>query len=170
LPERLPYYIIDLMTRKRKWSEQDLKKAAKQSTSIRQVLQKIGLIEAGGNYAQVKKYLKTYKIDTSHFKGQAWNKGLRGIGKPIIPLDKILVKNSNFQSYKLKNRLFNAKLKKAMCEKCGWSKKSKDGRIPLELDHINGNSNDNRLKNLRILCPNCHSLEPTHRGCNRKKK
>jgi len=68
LPERLPYYIIDLMTRKRKIGQkQDLKKAAKQSTSIRQVLQKIGLIEAGGNYAQVKKYLKTYKIDTSHF-------------------------------------------------------------------------------------------------------
>lgn len=157
------------MTRKRKWSESDLRKAVAQSTSIRQILQKIGLVEAGGNYDQIKKYLKFYKINTSHLKGQGWNKGLRGIGKPIIPLDKILVKNSNFQSYKLKNRLFKEGLKKASCEKCGWAKKSKDGRIPVELDHINGISVDNRLKNLRILCPNCHSLEPTHRGCNRKK-
>lgn len=159
-----------MIKRKRKWSEEDLRKATRKSTSIRQVIQKIGLIEAGGNYAQIKKYLRFYKIDTSHFKGRGWNKGLRGIGKPIIPLNKILVKNSDFQSYKLKNRLFKEKLKKPVCEKCGWAKKSKDNRIPVELDHINGNSNDNRLKNLRILCPNCHSLEPTHRGRNKKKK
>jgi len=159
-----------MIKRKRKWSENDLRKATKQSTSVRQILHKIGLIEAGGNYAQIKKYLEEYKIDISHLKGQGWNKGLRGIGKPIIPLNKILVKNSNFQSYKLKNRLFDVRLKKPVCEKCGWSKKSKDGRIPLELDHMNGNSKDNRLKNLRILCPNCHSLEPTHRGRNRKNK
>ena len=159
-----------MITRKRKWSENDLRKATKQSTSIRQILYKIGLVEAGGNYAQIKKYLKQYKIDISHLKGQGWNKGLHGIGKPIIPLNKILIKNSDFQSYKLKNRLFKEKLKQPICEKCGWAKKSKDGRIPVELDHINGSSNDNRFKNLRILCPNCHSLEPTHRGRNRKKK
>ncbi len=158
------------MAKKRKWSEHDLREAAKQSKSIRQTIQKIGLVEAGGNYVQVKKYLKLYKIDISHFKGKAWNKGLHGIGKPIIPLEKILVQNSSFQSYKLKNRLFKEGLKKISCENCGWSKKSKDGRIPLELDHINGNSADNRLENLRILCPNCHSLEPTHRGCNKKNK
>ncbi|HAN04121.1 MAG TPA: hypothetical protein DCW72_10215 [Elusimicrobia bacterium] len=41
-----------------------------------------------------------------------------------------------------------------------------DGRLPLELDHVNGDNRDNRLENLRILCPNCHSLKPTHRGRN----
>ncbi len=51
---------------------------------------------------------------------------------------------------------------------CGWNKTTKDGRLPLELDHINGDSRDNRLTNLQILCPNCHSLQPTHRGLNKK--
>jgi len=46
--------------------------------------------------------------------------------------------------------------------------KTPDGYLPLELDHINGDHHDNRLENLRILCPNCHSLKPTHRGRRRK--
>ena len=154
--------------RKRSWTEKQLRQAAKQSQSVRQVLSRLGLREAGGNYDQIKKYLHFYNIDVSHFKGQAWNKGLRGIGKPIIPLEKVLVKNSTFQSYKLKKRLFTAGLKPCHCEMCGWAEESVDGRVPVELDHINGDSHDNRLENLRILCPNCHSLQLTHRGRNRK--
>lgn len=60
-------------------------------------------------------------------------------------------------------------LKPACCEECGWAKISNDGRLPLELDRINGDRNDNRIENLRILCPNCHSLQPTHRGRNKKR-
>lgn len=156
------------MNKKRKWTENQFKEAVKNSTSYRQVLKKIGLIEAGGNYEQVKKYIKEFNLDKSHFKGMAWNKGLRGIGKPIIPLEKILVKNSFFQSFKLKKRLFTAGLKPQYCEQCGWAKRTDDGYLPLELDHINSNRHDNRLENLRILCPNCHSLTANHRGRRRK--
>jgi len=155
--------------RPRKWNEKQLRDAVKKSTSIRQVLKKLELVEAGGNYAQIKKYFNFYNVNTAHFKGRGWNKGMRGIGKPLIPLEKILVKNSTYQSFKLKKRLYTEKIKVPKCEECGWAKMSKDGRFPLELDHINGNSKDNRLTNLRILCPNCHSLKPTHRGLNRKK-
>jgi hypothetical protein len=131
-------------------------------------LGKIGLIQAGGNYNQIKKYIAEYKINIKHFKGMGWNKGMTGIGKPRITIEDILVKNSNFQSFKLKNRLFEIGLKNKECEECGWKKISKDGRLPLELDHINGDGRDNRINNLRVLCPNCHSLKLTHRGKNRK--
>ncbi len=157
------------MSKKRSWSENDLKIAAKKSTSVRQVLQRLNLKMAGGNYTQISKFIKEYKINIRHFKGKGWNKGLIGIGKPRIELKDILKRNSYFQSHKLKKRLFAAKLKPQHCEQCGWQQKSKDGRLPLELDHINGDSKDNRLNNLRILCPNCHSLQTTHRGKNIKK-
>lgn len=150
------------------WTEAELKSAAISSTSIRQVLEKLHLKEAGGNYSQIKKYFAYYKIDYSHFKGHGWSKGLTGIGKPKYTLEEILIEKSDFQSFKLKKRLFEANIKQKKCEECGWCEKSLDGRIPLELDHINGNSHDNRLENLRVLCPNCHSLKPTHRGLNRK--
>lgn len=154
----------------RSWSEEQLKEAVKISRSYRQVIKLLKLVPAGGNYDQLKKYVKEYSISTTHFTGKIWNKGLKFGPRPRISLEKILVLNSTFQSFKLKNRLFAVKLKKPECEECGWAKVSNDGRIPLELDHINGNRHDNRIENLRVLCPNCHSLKPTHRGRNRIKK
>lgn len=131
---------------------------------------KLNLRQAGGNYEQIRKYIKEYSLDIGHFTGRAWNRGMRGIGIDRIPLEKILVRDSTYQSFKLKKRLFKANLKTRQCEECGWAKISNDGYLPLELDHVNGNRHDNRLENLRILCPNCHSLKPTHRGKNKKKK
>ncbi|KKS84717.1 MAG: H-N-H endonuclease F-TflIV [Candidatus Gottesmanbacteria bacterium GW2011_GWB1_43_11] len=157
------------MPKKRTWTIQQLKDAVKNSPSYRQVLTKLHLREAGGNYDQLKKYVRELNLNIGHFTGKVWNKGLRGIGKPLHTLEEVLVLGSTYQSYSLKRRLFKSNLKSKECEKCGWAKKAVDGRLPLELDHINGDRHDNRLENLRILCPNCHSLEPTHRGRNRSK-
>ncbi len=143
--------------------------AVSSSHSYRQVIRKLGLRAAGGNYDQIKKYIQEYSLDTKHFKGKAWNKGMRGIGKFRIPLKDILVKGNDYQSFKLKKRLFAAKLKEQKCEECGWAKLTNYGYLPLELDHINGDHHDNRLENLRILCPNCHSLKSTYRGRKNKK-
>lgn len=154
---------------RRSWTEGQLRKAAAKSRSIRQILHELELKESGGNYLQINKYLETFQISISHLKGKGWSKGTSGYKRPQIPLKKILIKNSFFQSHKLKRRLMAEGLMKPKCQECGWSEKSEDGRLPLELDHINGDSHDNRLKNLRILCPNCHSLKPTHRGSNTKR-
>lgn len=168
LQASLPFDTL-LDVRKRSWAKNELESAVKTSFSFRQVLLKLGLQEAGGNYEQVKKYIREFKLDINHFKGKGWSRGLIGIGKPLIPLNKILKKSSSFQSFKLKKRLFAAGIKNKNCEECGWAKYSKDGRLPLELDHINGDRHDNRIENLRILCPNCHSLKLTHRGRNKRK-
>ncbi len=154
---------------RKKWEEKDLISAVKTSKSYRQVLMKLGLKQAGGNYYQIKKFISLNVINTDHFTGQAWNKGLKYVGIARVPIDKVLVKESNFQSYKLKKRLFNEGLKKPVCEICGWSVAASDGRIPVEINHINGDHRDNRIFNLQILCPNCHSLTENYRGKNKRK-
>jgi len=153
---------------RRSWTNEELFNAVATSTSVRQVLKKLNLREAGGNYEHVRRYINTLEIDSSHFRGKGWSCGLRGVGVYRIQLKNILIKNSTFQSHKLKKRLFKEGLKEKYCELCKWAEISEDGRQPLELDHINGDRHDNRLTNLRILCPNCHSLQLTHRGRNIK--
>ena len=153
---------------KKSWTDEQLIDAVKSNKSIASVIRQIGLIPAGGNYVQIQARIKQLNLDTGHFTGKGWNIGLIFRPIPPRPLKDLLVANSIYQSYKLKQRLFAEKLKYPACEICGWAKRSPDGRIPVELDHINGDRNDNRLDNLRILCPNCHSLQLTHRGKNKK--
>lgn len=144
--------------------------AVKMSSSVREVIFRLGLVPAGGNYEQIKKHIQKIGLDISHFTGKGWRAGSKIPTTPAIDLKKILIKNSYIQSYKLKKRLYAEGIKSPICEICGWAQKAKDGRVPLELDHINGDRHDNRIKNLRILCPNCHSLQPTHRGRNIKRR
>ncbi len=158
------------MNKRRSWSVEQLRVATASSRSIREVIQKLGLVPAGGNYEQVKQALKEHKIDTTHVTGSGWRRNMKFAFTPRTPLEEILTQGNHFQSFKLKRRLFLAGLKKPQCEICGWARESADGRIPVELDHINGDRHDNRLENLRILCPNCHSLQPTHRGKNQKRR
>lgn len=152
---------------RRTWTDNELIEAVALSRSIRQVLLLLDLAPKGGNYSTVGSHIKNLGINVKHFKGAGWNKGLHTKSTKKIPLSKILVLNSHYQSHKLKQRLIKAGIKRDRCELCGWHKRSIDGRIPLELDHINGNHTDNRISNLRVLCPNCHSLQPTHRGANK---
>ncbi len=158
-----------MVKRLRSWTDQELVIAVRESRSIRRVIIQLRLVPAGGNYAQINERIKELKLSTSHFTGKGWNVGW-GFDprRPKLPLEEILVRNHRHQGHSLKKRLFNAKLKTPKCELCGWCEVSEDGRIPVELDHINGDHEDNRIENLRILCPNCHSLQPTHRGLNKK--
>lgn len=152
-----------------RWTDDDLREAVATSTTVAQVLRKIGLVPAGGNYDQVQRRISKLGLDTKHFLGSGWNLGGKFIPTPARPIEEVLVANQWTSSHHLKTRLFKLGLKKPQCELCGWAERAPDGRIPVELDHKNGDRFDNRLENLRILCPNCHSLQPTHRGLNQRK-
>lgn len=148
----------------RKWNQAQLAEAVERSRSIREVLGRIGLVQAGGNYATVRRHMRKLGLSTAHFNGQPWNKGVRITSNPGQPLEKILAKGVYYESFKLKRRLFAAELKQRYCEECGWAQRTSDGYLPLELHHVNGDPADNRLENLLILCPNCHSMKPNYRA------
>jgi len=64
--------------------------------------------------------------------------------------------------------LFN--LNNNRCSQCGWGKLNEiTGKVPLEVDHIDGNFRNNKFDNLRLLCPNCHSLTSTYKNLNKGK-
>ena len=149
-----------------KYTEKQLRDAIHSNTSMRQVLQQLNVAAYGGNYDVLRKSIKHFQLDTSHFTGQAWNKGKTL--DPKHPIEKYLNNEIPIQSYKLKNRLLKEKVFDYACSNCKLSE-WRDVPIPLELDHINGDNKNNKLTNLRLLCPNCHALTPTYRSKNRIK-
>ena len=87
-------------------------------------------------------------------------------GRPLIPLDDIIKNNKhpNYGTYRLKERLIEGGIFEDKCSICGWHDKLKSTKFtPCELDHIDGNPHNHHISNLRIICPNCHSLTHTYR-------
>ena len=151
---------------KRTWTDKQLAEAVKTSVTAAETIRKLGLSLRPGNYPTVRKHITRLGLDTSH-----WQPNAIRIRKLIqhntIPLEEILVENSNYDRSRLKKRLIKKKLldyKCSICQLKDWNNKS----ISLQLDHINGNSRDHRLENLRLLCPNCHSQ--TDNFCRKKTK
>lgn len=153
--------------RRSSYSIEKLKDVVSSSYGYSDVMRKLGISLSGGNHASLKKKIKLNNIDISHFLGKSWNTGSRYInnGKKYDSTD-IFIENSNYSRYHLKNRILKEGLLKYECEKClnkgDWNGEA----LTLQLDHINGINNDNRLKNLRFLCPNCHSQTKTFAGKN----
>lgn len=137
------------------YTSNDIEKAVAGSRSIRQVLKKIGLRPAGGNYLTIKNKIKELGIDNSHFLGQGWCKNPP---RNEFSLEEILIENSSYyRTDALKKKLIRSQIKKHQCEKC---LRTKWGNIPipLELNHKDGRRSNNKIENLEIICPNCHAL------------
>ena len=149
-------------------NEKKLKKVVKESKSFSDVSRELYGNNYYGNRQTIKKYVKQWDISVAHFV-RVTNKTNRNfyLSKP---LSEIMVENSTFDTTHLKNRLYKEDVKKRICEKCGQDEYWYGEKISLILDHINGISNDHRLVNLRILCPNCNSTLPTHGGRNVKQQ
>ena len=80
----------------------------------------------------------------------------------------LILGDKRIQGNYIKKWLFKFKIKERICEECGCDESWYNKPLVLELHHVNGQPRDNRLENLQILCPNCHSQTPTHRGRNRQ--
>ena len=152
----------------RRYTIDMLEKAIKDSNSWRETQTKLGLNpDGGGNSKTLKKLADKNGFDYSHFLGQGWSKGQQS--RNFIPLAKQLKNGVYVKSNSLKRKLLNAGMLKNECSECGLKDKWQGKDITLELDHIDGDNYNNELKNLRILCPNCHSQTPNFRGRNQKK-
>lgn len=156
--------------RTRKYTIQEFITAVQNSKSVREALKKLEVEPKGGNYKIFYNTAQQLGLDTSHFTGRGHNLGKRGKnrigGRAATPIQDLLVENSSYQSFKLKHRLLIENILPPECNSCKlstWMNRP----IPLELDHVNGVNTDNRIENLRLLCPNCHALTPTYRGKNK---
>ena len=118
---------------------------------------------AGGNHRTLKSYAQKWGISTDHFDPYATSRGPR---ETATPIEDVLVENSTYSRGVLKRRLYALGVKSRRCELCGQTEEWRGRQMSLILDHINGIATDNRLENLRIVCPNCAATLDTHCGRN----
>jgi hypothetical protein len=139
-----------------KYEYNNFKKIIETVTSLREACEKLGIGLTSCNKITVKKYIDMYNIPTLHF----FRKNAQGV--KVLKLEEILIKNSNYSRIHVKEKLYNEGLKERTCEICGQNEYWNGKKMSLILDHINGIYNDNRLENLRIVCPNCNATLDTH--------
>lgn len=143
------------------YTEENLKKLCKDSYSYAEVLRKSGRAVAGGAYETLKKKIKEYNVDVSHFSGQGWKK------TKMEPDELVFVKNSLRTSSCIRKRILMKKLIPYICSGCGNNGKWLGKEMPLQLHHIDGDSTNNELNNLTFLCPNCHCITDNWGGKNK---
>lgn len=152
---------------KYRYTEEQFRAAVSTSKSVRECLTTLGMSNQGGQYKTFYKMASKFNVDVTKLAGKSWAKGKHS--GPKISTQAYLNNEIPIGSFRLKNRLIKEGILEIQCSSCknvSWL----DGPIPLELDHINGNSEDNSINNLRLLCPNCHALTDTYRGKNQRRR
>lgn len=145
--------------KKYNWSEERLRYAVENSECKSDVLRILNISTKSGNFQTLNKYLKKYDINVENLRydNKRGNKWLQTKTDEEVFCENSLVSRST-----LKRRIQKDDLIEYKCSICGLEGVWFGKPIKLQLDHKNGKNDDNRIENLRYLCPNCHSQTETY--------
>lgn len=149
-----PEQLIDAFARSICWSD---------------VYRCLGLSVCDHNKASIRRFAEHYKISVPEFSKEQLREAFRRGGKQTRAAEEVYCADSKHPRASLRSRVMrDGVLDYYHCDKCGLQPVWDGEKLQLELDHTNGVSNDNRIENLRWLCPNCHSQTHTYRGKNKQ--
>lgn len=150
------------------WDHEKLSGAVASSSSKREVLERLGLRPAGGNYASLDRAMRAYSLDPDILSDRgraAIREHARALSSRLRTADSeyfttgVIARNNS----RTRDRLIRLG-REYSCAMCGMGPEWQGTPLTLQVDHINGVRTDHRLENLRFLCPNCHSQTETFCG------
>lgn len=149
----------------RTWTDAQLLAAIAGCTNFTDVVRALGLRAAGGNHLTVKRHAKRLHADTSHFTNDRRLRGIRAYSRHRAPtFEEIFRRDSRVSGQTVRRYALLFNVRRFACAECGNPGAHNGKPLTLQLDHANGIYNDNRVENLRWLCPNCHSQTETFAG------
>lgn len=152
-----------------KWTDEQIIEAVLESESLSGVLRFLNVRQGGGSFLSVKSRIVALNLDTSHFLGQAHGRG-KSYPDRKKPITEILcLKDPTRLGRERTSHLRRAMLEVGVshvCDSCGQPPEWQGKALVLDIDHIDGNWHDDRIENLRFLCPNCHSQQETSKSRN----
>lgn len=153
-------------------SKEEMKEWLNNHSDINELFNFIGFRRAGGNFKTIQRFMDINNLqeDYKSFRKKCIKEGHKKTGKKLsASYEELFIENSTASRNNVKKRIIQDKLLEYKCLCCGNTGEWNGKKLVLQLDHINGIYNDNRLENLRFLCPNCHSQTETFCGLNNKK-